>query len=83
MIRAGFANDAVQRRLAEFSLNALLKQRFVILVLLSRDGRTANVLSLDRMKYQLKRWRMRRKLQAVRNDDRDFQKRQRNDRTFH
>ncbi len=51
--------------------------------LLAREGRTGNVLSFAGLRYRIKRWRMRRKLQAVRNEDREWERRNRNDRTFH
>jgi len=39
-------------------------------ILLSRDGRTQGVLSIGKLKYRWRRWRMRRKLHAVREEER-------------
>jgi len=44
-------------------------------ILLSRDGRTQGVLSISRLKYRWRRWRMRRKLHAVREEERRWQDR--------
>jgi hypothetical protein len=51
-------------------------------ILMSRDGRTRGILSLGRLKYRFRRWRMRRKLQAVRDEERRYQQRRHND-TLH
>lgn len=51
-------------------------------ILMAREGRTQGIFSLGRLKYRLRRWRMRRKLQAVRNEERRFQERRHND-TLH
>jgi len=42
-------------------------------ILLSRDGRTQGLLSLGKLKFRWRRWRMRRRLQAVRDDERRWQ----------
>jgi len=39
-------------------------------ILLSRDGRTQGILSLGKLKYRWRRFRMRQRLQAVRDDER-------------
>jgi len=47
-------------------------------ILLARDGRTQGVLSLGKLKYRWRRWRMRQRLHAVREEERRWH--QRNDR---
>jgi membrane associated rhomboid family serine protease len=42
-------------------------------ILLSRDGRTQGVLSISKLKYRWRRWRMRQRLQAVRDEERRWQ----------
>jgi membrane associated rhomboid family serine protease len=44
-------------------------------ILLSREGRTRGVLSFSKLKYRWRRWRMRQRLQAVRDEDRRWQER--------
>ena len=44
-------------------------------ILLSRDGRTQGVLSVGKLRYRWKRWRMRQRLQAVRDEERRWQDR--------
>jgi len=51
-------------------------------ILMAREGRTRGMLSLDRLKYRFRRWRMRRKLQAVRSEERREYRRRRDD-TIH
>jgi membrane associated rhomboid family serine protease len=51
-------------------------------ILLAREGRTRGILSIDRLKYRYRRWRMRQKLQAVRDEERRQYERRRND-TLH
>ncbi len=48
-------------------------------ILLSRDGRTQGVLSVNKLKYRYRRWKMRRNLQAVRDDDRRWEEQRRRD----
>lgn len=51
-------------------------------ILMAREGRTRGMFSLGRLKYRFRRWRMRRKLQAVRDEERRFEQRRHKD-TLH
>jgi len=44
-------------------------------ILLARDGRTRGMFSLGKLKYRWRRWRMRQKLHAVREEERRFNER--------
>jgi membrane associated rhomboid family serine protease len=50
---------------------------------LRRTGQAGNALSLEQLKYRWRRFRMRRRLRAIRDDDAEWRRRRDHDRTLH